>query len=356
MVERVHGGLAAQGSTRGASGSSESVVDMSTCVDAFGLFEPVVRALQRVEAAATYRNYPDPDSRLARGRLAEFAGVDPERIDVAPGAAELIWTLTRTVLRPGDAALVWKPCFSEFEHAAAAAHVHVFEHWFGAGSVDAEVARFFGAVAERRPKLAYLCAPTCPRGEWIPAALLCEGISREPNTTFVVDQSYLGVSGHAAELGVRFPKNAVLLRSVTKELGLPGVRVGYAIVDAALRSELRAQRPFWAVGAHAQAVLEVYVECLQPLASRRAQLLASARSLAHGLELLGSRPKLRDTHYFTVETGASVAAEVSARLFEHDVLVRDCTSFGLPRELRVVAHPQQAALLDAWASFDGGRQ
>src|SRR5690606_38822365 len=90
------------------------LIDLSTCVDAFGVLPRVEQALREVDANETYRHYPDPQSRRARGRIAEFAGVSVDCVDVAPGAAESIWTLTRTVLRPNDVALVWKPCFSEF--------------------------------------------------------------------------------------------------------------------------------------------------------------------------------------------------------------------------------------------------
>src|SRR5690606_20283283 len=145
----------------------------------------------------------DPESRLARGRLAEFADVPAANIDVAPGAAELLWTLTRAGLRPDDVALVWKPCFSEMEHAVASVDGRLAWHGFGTESVEREVGRLFDAVARHRPKLVYLCAPTCPRGQWIPAELLRKGMLGAPETTFVVDQSYLSLSAHAAELAIR---------------------------------------------------------------------------------------------------------------------------------------------------------
>lgn len=350
-LPRVHGGTATHDPARVARGASGTIVDMSTCVDAFGLFEPLRRALRRVEETASYVQYPDPESRRARARLAEFAGVGAECIDVAPGAAELIWTLTRAVLRAGELALSWKPCFSELDHAVAAVQGRLCEHWFGSESLEREVARFFDAVDSQRPKLAYLCAPTCPRGQWIPAELLLKGMSTAPNTTFVIDQSYLNLSAHATELATRFPSNVVLLRSITKELGLPGVRVGYAVMDSALRSQLQSQRPFWSVGAHGQAILETYVECLPELEARRELLFSHANELAMGLEKVGLSPLLSDTHYFTVDVsrGASTnaAATFVPRLLAEGVALRDCASFGMPNHVRVVAHPEQRRLMEA---------
>lgn len=353
-VPRVHGGVTPAPVWPG-NAPSDTMLDLSTCVDAFGLFEPVQRALRAVEQTAAYRHYPDPESRLARGRLAEFAGVLPTHIDVAPGAAELVWTLTRAVLRASDVALVWKPCFSELEHAVAGVDGRLVSHWFGNESVEREVGRFFDAVARHRPNLAYLCAPTCPRGQWIPAELLRDGMRGAPQTTFVVDQSYLSLSAHATELATRFPDNVVLLRSLTKELGLPGVRVGYAVMNPALRARLQSQRPFWPVGAHAQAVLEVYLECAPALTARREQLLTSANELTRSLLGLGLSPVPEDTHYLTVNVARGLhpndAHSVAAGLLARGIAVRDCTSFGLPDHVRVVAHPEQQRLVEVWARW-----
>lgn len=354
---RIHGGVVSEPLERDvAPGRGVVSLDLSTCVDAFGLFEPVSRALRAVEQTQTYRHYPDPESRLARRRLSALLSVEPGAIDVGPGAAEQIWTLVRTCLRFGEAALVWAPCFSEFAHAVAAVGGHLATHLWEDGPLDREVAAFGAAVAASRPKLAYLCAPTCPRGQWVPAELLREVIGRHPDTLFIVDQSYLGLSHHAAERDAHLGDNAVRLRSVTKELGLPGIRVGYALLNPNLRARVQAQRPHWVLGSHAQAVLEVYDECQPALAARRQQVLESAAQLASELATLGLGSELRDTHYFAVSVAkgtAVTAAAVARSLREYDLAVRDCASFGLSGCVRVVAHPEQARLVSAWASVLG---
>lgn len=327
------------------------MLDLSTCVDAFGLFAPIERALDRVNTHAAYRSYPDPTSGRARHNIAEWCQVDPAQIDVGPGASEIIWTIARTCLRSGQPALQWQPCFSEFSHAAHAVGAVVRSHRCEDERlpIEARIQAFSAAVGAQCPVLAYICAPSSPRGEWLPAEDLRSLVANHAHTLFVVDQSYLNMSHHAAEHGVRFPENTILVRSVTKELGLPGVRAGYAILSADLRTRLQHQRPFWSLGTHAQVVLERYAECRSLVAERRELMLQRALVLSQNLVELGWRPDLHDTPYFTFSAPAnspSSAQEIAKSLLEkQSIAVRDCTSFGLPDHVRVVAHPEQTRLV-----------
>src|SRR5690606_35958108 len=147
------------------------------------------------------------------------------------------------------------------------------------------------------------------------------------DTVVVIDQSYFNMSYHASERDVRFPRNAVLLRSITKELGTPGVRAGYALMNAELRVALQTQRPHWVLGTHALALLQSYSACQPYVSKRRLQLLAQAQSLSQELSQLNWRPQLCDTPYFTVrppEQSTLLGPDVAALLLNfHAVAVRD---------------------------------
>lgn len=333
------------------------ILDLSTCIDAFGLFAPIQRALYDVSTKESYRAYPDPASKHARTAIAEWCDVDLSHLDVGPGAAEIIWTLVRACVRPNNRVLAWEPCFSEFVHAAHAQGARVITHGHNDDQrpIDVRLDEFSKAVRTHEPVVAYLCAPSSPLGEWVPAEMLSRVVTAHPGTLFLVDQSYLNLSRHAAETNVRLGTNAVLLRSLTKELGLPGVRVGYAIMSSPLREKLQQNRPHWSLGTHAQTVLEAYPKCQSLLAKRREQLLQQASHLALGVARLGFQPRLADAHYFTFSPphGSSHTATTitQALVSFHAIAVRDCTSFGLPNHVRIVAHPEQERLLRALATF-----
>lgn len=117
--------------------------------------------------------------------------------------------------------------------------------------------------------------------------------------------------------------------SLTKTFACPGLRLGYAVADPDLVDRLRARQPHWSVGTPALAVLP--------------DLLAAADlpGWADGIRAL--RRELTDLlagHGLSVEAADAPWVLVHREglreaLAPHGVLVRDCTSFGMPGVARV---------------------
>src|SRR6478609_3667288 len=76
----------------------EAVLDVSVNVNPYGSFPPVIDAIR----AASIERYPDPQATSARVALARWLGLPREQVVVGNGAVELIWSLARCLVRPGD--------------------------------------------------------------------------------------------------------------------------------------------------------------------------------------------------------------------------------------------------------------
>jgi histidinol-phosphate/aromatic aminotransferase/cobyric acid decarboxylase-like protein len=147
-------------------------------------------------------------------------------------------------------------------------------------------------------------------------------------TLFVVDEAYLPFASSPGSVLSFAGENVLVLRSMTKDFGLAGLRLGYAISDE------RVQPP-WSVNALAQAA---GVAALGDSAYRHRSLerLAQAKQeLATGLAWLGWPPVVSATHFFLVRVGDGGAFRQA--LLRRGVLVRDCASFGLPAHIRIAA-------------------
>ena len=139
---------------------------------------------------------------------------------------------------------------------------------------------------------------------------------------------------------------AVVVGSLTKVFACPGLRVGYVHADPAVIARLADRQPRWALNGLAAAVV--------PELLARADLPRWAAAIARRREALtaaipGVEPSDANFVLVRVEDGA---AEARSRLARRGVLVRDCTSFGLPGHVRI-AVPDEiglARLVAVWES------
>lgn len=137
---------------------------------------------------------------------------------------------------------------------------------------------------------------------------------------------------------------AVVVGSLTKVFACPGLRVGYVHADPAVVARLSDRQPRWALNGLAAAVI--------PELLARADLPRWAAATARRREALaaaipGVEPSDANFVLVRVEDGAAAAR---ARLARRGVLVRDCTSFGLPGHVRIAVPDEVglARLVAAW--------
>lgn len=285
---------------------------------------------------------PAAEERAAREAVAARHGRGPDEVLPLAGAAEGFALLS--TLAPRLAAVV-HPSFTEPERALRAADVPVRRVL-----LDAEDGYRLrpGAVPEEAD-LVVVGNPTNPTSVLHPAEVIA-GLAR-PGRVVVVDEAFAdAVPGEAESLAARRIPGVLVLRSLTKTWGLPGLRVGYALGDPDLLARLTALRPHWPVST---LVLEALIACSADGAVAEAQ--AAARDSArHREEFLAElegvagvqvcRPAAAPFLLLRAEGGE----RVRAGLREHGIAVRRGDTFpGLGAEhLRVaVRAPEQNAVL-----------
>jgi histidinol-phosphate/aromatic aminotransferase/cobyric acid decarboxylase-like protein len=152
----------------------------------------------------------------------------------------------------------------------------------------------------------------------------------------VWDESFYGL---ATGRWTRGDDGAVVVGSLTKVLACPGLRVGYVLApDADLVSRVAGRQPRWAVnGLACAAVPELLAGVDLPGAATRVAALRD--ELVGVLAAAGWRACARDAPWVLVDG----AGDLRAGLARRGVLVRDCTSFGMPGTVRI-AVPDEAGL------------
>jgi histidinol-phosphate/aromatic aminotransferase/cobyric acid decarboxylase-like protein len=239
------------------------------------------------------RVYPDPSD--ATAALAEALGVTTDRVLLTNGGAEAI-------------ALVGG--------------------WLGRAAVDR---CDFSLYA--RHVVVDATAPRMRSNPHNPSGLL----ARPEERAAVWDEAFYPVATGTWTSGAA-DAGAVVLGSLTKVFACPGLRLGYVLAGPALIDALRAAQPRWSVNGLACAVLP---ELLARTDLRGWQEATATRRDALMQSIPGVLPS--DASYALVHAprGARALRDDLAR--RGGVLVRDCTSFGLPDYIRV-AVPDAAGL------------
>ena len=321
--------------------------DFSVNISSFGVPEHVARAI----ADADLTVYPDPQARAVCNAWARHLDVDADAVAFGPGAAQLLWDLASQHSGPQQPVLIVEPTFSEFTAAARASGARIVE-W--RAREEQSFAVDLSAVAElaRREgvRALYLCNPNNPTGTGLPLADVARFAASLPEVLLVLDEAFLFLGELASEARVPMPSNVVRVRSMTKDLALPGLRLAYLIGAPELVRGFEERRAPWSTSAPAQAAALAALDVTDKLETQRLALLQRRTEFASSMARLGFDVLPSRTTWFLARCPSGErAAEMNARLNEHGFHARDCTSFGLPHHLRfgVRAEPDVQALLCA---------
>lgn len=343
---RLHGG-ACETELRAAGADPATAIDFSVNVNPYGPSPAVLAAIR----AAPVARYPDPSAAPVRRAIAGRLGLPAERIVFGNGATDLLWTLARLALGPGAPLLCVEPAFSELRAAAGLTGAEVVA-WTAttASGLEVDLDAVTAAASACGAAMISVCTPTTPAGLPLCPAAVARLAERLPATLVLLDESFLSLSDRHEDGARPLPGNVLRLRSMTKEHAIPGLRAGYLVAPAALAQALESARPAWSTSAVAQAAALAAVDDEAFVAASRDRLREDRDALSDGLRALGLRPLPSVAPFLAFQ--APDAGGLRARLLARGLVVRDCTSFGLPGWLRVAVRPasDRARLLSALAT------
>jgi len=225
---------------------------------------PTREMLEKISANLLHliRYYPSDQQTIAR-KVQALEGVSRPLL-VANGSCEAISIFLQ---RHISKALVTVPNFNEWE---ACEHVPI--------SYDASTAEFIEAIDKEKVDAVCICNPNNPTGYYREDI---EEIARHfPEIRFAIDVSFHAFVGEEIP---RLPegRNIVLIKSLGKDYGLCGVRLGYlATVDADLLAAIRPQIPIWNVNSIAEYLVDLCIEHRADYEESRKRTIRGTKEMA----------------------------------------------------------------------------
>lgn len=307
------------------------VMDFSVNTNPFGPSPLVKLALAEVDI----QRYPESDAAALREELGRRLGIDAGNVVVGNGSVELIWLVCLAYLGRGDAALILGPTFGEYETACRIVGAKV--RFCLARETDdfrPRLDEIAAAIGAQNPKLIFLCNPNNPTGHYLSKEDVERIADVAHESLVVIDEAYANLadsrweSEHLIHRG-----NILLLRSMTKDFALAGLRIGYAIGDAEIIDALARVRPPWSVNSYAQAAAMASLRDADHLETSRLEIRAAKRYLCAGLAEMGIKVIPSQANFLLARVGDGPSFR--KKLLEKGFCVRDCSSFGLKEYVRI---------------------
>ena len=308
----------------------DELIKLSSNENPHGTSPKAIDAVQS-RAADGLHVYPKAAHTDLTDKLAEKWGMTAEQIWLTPGADGAIDLLSRAILDPGQSILVSEPGFAYYAMSARYHHGTVRTY-------DLSKADGFEQTADRvmdvyaGDRIVYVTSPHNPAGtEWSRAEItdLLDRVADD--TLVVVDEAYGEYSDRPSSIElVDEYDNLAVLRTFSKAYGLAGLRIGYAAVPAAWADAYaRVNTPFAANELACRAALaalddEAHVE----------QSVESAQWARDYLRAELDAPTFESAGNFVL-CDVGDASLVAERSQQAGVIIRDCSSFGLPGCVRV---------------------
>ncbi len=192
-------------------------------------------------------------------KLAYFLCCDPQRVQALNGASQIYPLFASTYAQAK--VLIPAPTFGEYPRAFPQAETYPDQV-----GIDVETLAARAVVCD----VIVIVNPNNPTGSMVPTDWIYDFAERNPGQTIIVDESFIEFSNQPSlmeALEAKPLENVVIIKSLSKSWGIPGLRLGYVYTThRGLRREMRRFIPIWNLNSIAEFFLEVVLKHRDTLA------------------------------------------------------------------------------------------
>ena len=307
----------------------EEIIDMSSNINPLGTMPGLIEHLR--DRLDRIRVLPEVDGRGAVQAIASLLEVEEQRVLAGGGTTQFIYSACAAL--QSRRVLIVGPTYADYTDGC---RVHGIEPQFflaqAATGFAADLEQLDAALAG--VDTVFLCNPNNPTGQMIPHAALVRLCRNHPATRFIIDESYLpfapaGQDESMCHCGLA---NVIVLWSVSKIFGMPGLRAGFLVAPLAVVEVFRRYMQPWCVNSLAQEAVVFLGDHREAVSAfinqTRAYLAEEGRLFRERLQRSRLIVYPSATSYFLLGLPADRTAEaVCHSLAQQRFLIRNCANF-----------------------------
>jgi histidinol-phosphate/aromatic aminotransferase/cobyric acid decarboxylase-like protein len=297
--------------------------------------------------------YPSQNKEIAL-LLGRHLDLDPEAIFVGNGATEIIQALLHNYA--GQHLLINIPTFSAFYEFALPQTRLTYYKLKKENSFRMDMADYIGFVERVKPDTIVLINPNNPDGGFIPVSeitTIIENLAWVPN--IIVDESFIHFAYEDSSMKLpsivnlvdRYP-NLHVIKSMSKDFGIAGIRCGYAILPPSKVRQLLKTGYLWNSSGLAEYFFRLYTrkDFLEQYEEVRKKYITEALFFVAGLAQIRNikvYPTKANFALIEILNGKSSDDVFNQLLLDYGIYVRNCSDkIGLDGEfIRIAARNKE---------------
>lgn len=320
----------------------DDILDFSANINPLG-FPPVIEETVNSNIK-TILHYPDPDCCELRKILAAKYLCNEANIVVGNGSTELFYLIPRAAsARRG---FLFQPTFTEFKRSLRCLGITVDEIICNESDqfrVDLRKINDYrlkhwptnlNNTPDSYPNIIFLCNPNNPTGHLIKKDDILDLTRGLSDTLVVVDEAFMEFTSKPEQFSV-IPyaseiENLIVVRSLTKLFGIPGIRLGFLVAHSKITEMLSAHKEPWSVNSLAQFIGKAaigdngFVAKSREYTNKEKIFLYSELSKISGIHAFEPSVNFILAKLTKDELSASVLYE---RLIKFGIVIRNCSNF-----------------------------
>ena len=317
----------------------DDVLDFSVSINPYPLPAGVLSRLY----GSSITRYPDSGCTLLRENIRNYNGLESTgQLLVVNGTSQGIYLIVHALLKKNDPVCIITPTYSEYYDACSLKTENIdFIEMTEAGDFYISTIKILSRLDAVKPRLLWLCSPNNPTGSYLKEKefeTLRQGCLRN-GTIMILDEAYICFVPEKHRYNT-LREGVIVLRSMTKDFSIPGLRLGYLMGDPALISSIERWQPEWSISAPAQdAGIAVFDEILS-FKENWKRISRNCESLRNEMESMGLKTFPSRANFFMVKVPD--AGALKKDLWKKLILVRDCASFQLKNIIRIGVGTEEA--------------
>ncbi|MEM2201216.1 MAG: histidinol-phosphate transaminase [Ignisphaera sp.] len=311
-------------------GDREAKIDFSSNTNPLGPPKELQDTLSICTDISILRSYPDYQYKDLRKLIAEFYDCSPDNVVPTNGSAEAI-NLIILAAKPKRLVVV-EPSYGEYEELAKVLNIDYIDIYYRKREPSFYID--FNDLKEAckdEETLIVITNPNNPSGSYTPINVLFDELG-SCRAKVLVDEAYaeLCTCCHV-EVAKNMPRNFAIVRSLTKWLSIPGLRIGFAyLLDEKLLKRVDMLRQPWNVNSIAECIavnlLKQRSTLLDFICSSRRYIEIERNRVSKALERLRFKVFESTTNFLLVDLGFD-GDKVVSDLRKRGIAVRSCKTF-----------------------------